>query len=236
MKETIKKFILPVILISLISVLGILSFRQSQSAQAQGPCQLLKIGQVPKRLLAIQDELISLAGFMIEKYSALSNHALTMADLVGSCDIKKCKAGQCRGEDTTGLGICQSGEACSDPGGNEDICPDGVREKLKREAEIADQLMSELLNIGGLDIDLGVKLLALKNEINLLKQALRNAENNLSHWNPQNSVLLSCYQAKNQGLVKSCKWQLPFRTVLGLLLPNEPDSNFDYYICPITRP
>jgi len=223
-----------IIIIIAILVLALSLFSEQNSlVSADEPCQLVKVGQVPKRLLEIQDELIALSGFMIEKYSQLSNHALTMADLAASCDIKKCKTGQCRGQDTLGVGVCPSGQACSDPGGNQDICPKNIKEKLEREAQISEKLTNELLNIGGADIDLGVKLFLLKTEVDLLKQALNESEAKLRNWNPKETFLLSCYEARNQGYVKSCKREtfgLP-RVISGLALADEPDSNFDYYIC-----
>lgn len=213
----------------------------TEKASSQDECRIIQVGQVPKRLLEIQDELIWLSAYMIDKYSALLNIATEMAYLLSFCDIKECSAtGGCKSSDL-GLGITCSlpGNDCAGP--SEDICPDWVDEELEEKYEKAKELVDkEILNIFGVDLGLGSRLMELQSELLALKGILNNSEINMRMWlngsyyglNPENSLLLSCQEAKSLGRVRSCsKKEI---NLLGIVIPllEQPDSVIDYYICP----
>ncbi len=211
-------------------------------------CKMLKVGQVPKKLLEIQRELIFLIGYAIEKYSQLTTHALTTAHLVSKCDIGKCQKGGCK-ESSGGLGVyCDFGDDCSDPEGGEDICPEESRKGMAREYEKAERIANQdlIFQVGGIKIGFKEKLMEVYARIERLQRALDQAISELGSWNPKTHLLLNCKVARDLGYISTCKKEnfliagIPIPDWLPIIIDPEtglpqlgdlPDSNIDYFIC-----
>ncbi len=236
----------------LLLILGFVFFLvwpAQESKSAEPRCQMLRVGQVPKKLLEIQNELVFLIGFSIEKYSQLITHALTTAHLVSKCDIGQCQKGSC-GESKVGLGVyCDWGDDCSAPASGDDICPEESREGMKREYEKAKRIAEQdlVFKIPGVgQVGLLGKLAALRGEISWLEGELRSSASKVGSFDPKTHILLNCKEARDLGYIRTCKKEQ--FTIFGISLPewlpiskdpdtglpllgSFPDSNLDYFIC-----
>lgn len=209
--------------------------RETAFLQGAGKCELIPLGQIPKRELEIRDQLIFLAGYMIEKYEKLINHAANMAHLVSSCDIKECEKGDCTRGQNFGL-TCDPGEKCAFQPGDDDICADGIKEDMEKEYEAAEKIVEEIKSLGGLNIGLGTCFSALQTELLFLRNMIGDAQHKLAHGvrDETNTNLWSCFEAKTKTpeRIKSCKKSIEITPCASFNILNEADHGFDYYICP----
>lgn len=204
----------------------------------QSPCEVIPVGRMPERLLEIQNELIFIASYIIEKYQKIVNHAGNMAFLVSSCNIKNCEPGNCKGSNFD-LGLtCPPGDDCS--AGAEPICPDEIFEDLEEEYERAKKIVEQEFIISGMG--LGNKLANLQVELQDLKVLLTHSEVRLTSRDPTTEHLLSCLEAKGLGLrenltllgIGSGERKIRCQHIKDPLTDSvlERRHGLDYYICP----
>lgn len=200
----------------------------TQRAYSQ-QCALLPVGQIPKRLLAAQDELIFLTNFIESKYSKTLPYAVEFAKLLRECRPEKCQVGDCPAK--CKIGKCSPGGACQDPADGSDICP---KEDLKKISEKIHKIIEEEM-IGGMMTQTITKLGVVYQELIDLKEKLDQMEMGGGSAGllieTDKFILLSCNEAKSLGLVQSCsKQEIEAHGIPMPCLGEKPDSNLDYYI------
>ena len=96
-----------------------------------------------------------------------------------------------------------------------------------------ERLKEILTKIGQLGFPVPVNLFGLNvaGELKNLKEKIEQGKSLIESYNPENSILISCRDAKALGIVPSC-----FRSIINffgitLPMPDSPDSNIDYFIC-----
>lgn len=166
-------------------------------------CDLVILGSIPNRLLEIRSELIFIFSLVTIKYSKLSSLSSQYTSFFKKCDFGKCQPGDCLQK--CDKDSCPPGESCLPPAGGGEICsftPEEKEEKKKIFKEM-EETAKEIKKYQK-------KVLELAKEIKDLEAELTQSKALLAAINPLKAVVLDCFEAKNNGLIKDCKHSLDY--------------------------